>query len=117
MDSEHPSHYPSQAGIGIPPKTAADAPEAVCRLLKSYEPEALRWAVADDRYAIVIAILTQGEAEAFAWLWSVMSFENVRALVRQYGGAGCAEPDRVKLRDLLNLTATDIPHRPYIGLT
>ena len=95
--------------------TAADAPESVRQLLKSYDPKALRWRVRNDRYAIVIAILTRGGEEARQWLRNVLSHAEIRALVRQYGGSGCAEPDRVKLRKQLRLTTTDIPTRPYIG--
>jgi predicted HicB family RNase H-like nuclease len=95
--------------------TAADAPESVRQLLKSYDPKALRWRVRNDRYAIVVAILTRGGEEAMQWLRGVLPHAEVRALVRQYGGSGCAEPDRVKLRKQLRLTTADIPTRPYIG--
>lgn len=95
--------------------TAADAPESVRQLLKSYDPKALKWRVRNDRYAVVVAILTRGGDEAKQWLGSVLSQSEVRALVREYRGSGCAEPDRVKLREQLQLTTTDIPTRPYIG--
>lgn len=95
--------------------TAADTPESVRQLLKSYDPKALRWRVRNDRYAIVVAILTRGGEEAMQWLWSILSHGKVRELVREYRGASCAEPDRVKLREQLQLTTADIPTRPYIG--
>lgn len=40
---------------------AADAPEAVRRLLKTYDPSALVWTRPDDRYAIVCEILVRGD--------------------------------------------------------
>lgn len=101
---------------GKAPVTAADAPEAVRKLLKSYDPNALLWSDAGHRYEVVLAVLTRGGDEAKAWLWSVMSREQVRELVRQYQGAGCAEPDRVRLRRLLHLSTLEVPVRPYVGL-
>jgi hypothetical protein len=97
--------------------TAADSPEAVRRLLKSYEPQALLWAHPGHRYVIVREILARGDAEARAWLWSTMERRQVIELVRQHQGAGLAEPIRAKLRDELGLTADDLPIRPYIGLS
>jgi hypothetical protein len=96
--------------------TAADAPEAVRKLLKSYDPKALRWGTPSHRYEIVVTILTRGNREAKRWLWSVLSREEVRALVRTYRGAGCAEPARRLLRRQLKLTKRDVPSRPYAGL-
>ena len=43
--------------------TAADAPMAVQRLLKTYDPGSLRWANRDDRHAIVREILTACEQQ------------------------------------------------------
>jgi hypothetical protein len=96
-------------------RTAADAPESVRRLLKSYDPRALRWRVRAHRYAIVIAILTRGNAKAKEWLRRVLTSSEARALVRSYRGAGCAEPERALLRKELELTEADIPTRPYLG--
>src|SRR5687768_9375617 len=48
----------------VPPTTPQDAPRAVRRLLESYDPAALQWDVSDDRYAIVVAILTRGDPVA-----------------------------------------------------
>lgn len=101
---------------GKAPLTTADAPEAVRKLLKSYDPKALQWTDAGHRYEVVLAILTRGGDEAKAWLWSVLSRAEVRELVRRYRGAGCAEPDRAKLRRLLGLSTVDVPVRPYVGL-
>jgi hypothetical protein len=95
--------------------TAADAPESVRKLLKSYDPQELRWRVRNDRHEIVVTVLTRGNAEAKRWLWTVLSHGEVRELVRKYRGAGCAEPDRVLLRQQLKLTTTDIPIRPHLG--
>ncbi len=39
-----------------PPRTAADAPQAVRKLLKSYDPGRLRWSVQGHRHEIVVAI-------------------------------------------------------------
>ncbi len=100
----------------VAPTTAADAPESVRRLLKSYDLDAIRWNEKNDRHVIVVAILTRGDSAAKRWLWSVLSRSEVRDLVRQYGGAGCAEPDRVLLRKQLRLTTADIPKRAYLGL-
>lgn len=96
--------------------TAADAPMSVQRLLKSYDPADLRWAEADDRYAVVREILVKGDAAAKRWLGRRLKREQVRALVRSYRGAGCNEPERQKLRNKLGLTSEDLPVRPYIGM-
>ncbi len=96
-------------------RTAADAPLAVRRLLKSYDPAALRWENRSDRYAIVREILVRGDSVARRWLSRRLSRDEVRKLVRANRGAGCAEPDRQLLRRKLELTTTDIPVRPYIG--
>jgi hypothetical protein len=98
------------------PTTAADAPEAVVKLLKSYDPKDLRWLDRNHRHLIVVAILTRGNEEAKQWLWSVLPEERVRELVRSYRAAGCAAPDRAELRNQLGLTTTDIPTRPYLGM-
>lgn len=104
------------SNVGVSPETAADAPEEVRKLLKSYEPSELQWRHADHRHLIVVAILTRGNAAAQAWLWQVLSVEEVRELVRRYAGAGCAEPDRVLLREHLGLTTADIPARAFLGM-
>jgi hypothetical protein len=101
---------------GIAPRTAADAPESVRRLLKSYELEDVLWKEKNDRHVMVVTILTRGDSEAKRWLWSVLTRSEVRELVREYRGAGCAEPERVLLRKQLRLTTADIPMRPYLGL-
>ncbi|MGB8295578.1 MAG: hypothetical protein WCG85_09140, partial [Polyangia bacterium] len=44
--------------------TAAEAPETVRRLLKSYDVAALKWAESDHRYAIVREILVRGDDQA-----------------------------------------------------
>lgn len=96
--------------------SAEDAPESVIKLLKSYDPAALLWAERDHRHLIVVAILTRGNEEAKEWLWSVLSREEVRELVREYAGACCAEPERDQLRKELALTTADIPTRSFVPL-
>ena len=98
-----------------PPVTAADAPEPVRKLLKSYEPKALRWSIPGHRYEIVVAVLTRGNDQAKQWLWSALSRDQARKLVRKFRGAGCAEPARVLLRRQLKLSKIDVPTRPYLG--
>lgn len=102
--------------VAVAPETAADAPDDVVKLLKSYEPSELQWSNADHRHLIVVAILTRGNEAAKTWLWKVLPVDEVRELVRQYGGAGCAEPDRVLLRQQLGLTTVDIPARAFLGM-
>jgi len=97
------------------PTTAADTPECVRKLLKSYDPEELQWAELNDRHEIVVTILTRGDAPAKRWLSSVLSRSEVRNLVKEYRGAGCSEPDRALLRHLLRLTTTELPTRAYLG--
>jgi hypothetical protein len=95
--------------------SAAEAPDVVRRLLKGYDVSTLSWANPDHRYAIVRAILVRGDDQAAHWLGSILRRNEVRALVRQYRGAGCNEPERRKLRRELRLTVSDIPNRPYLG--
>jgi ribosomal protein L15E len=95
--------------------TAAEAPEAVRRLLKSYDVAALKWAESDHRYAIVREILVRGDDEAARWLHKILRLSEIRELVRRYRGAGCSEPERQKLRKEFRLTVDDIPSRPYLG--
>jgi hypothetical protein len=97
-------------------ETAQEAPVAVRRLLKSYDPAALHWRESNDRYAVVRAIIVRGDEEAKAWLRGMLRREQVRELVRAYRGAGCSEPERAKLRHDLRLSRRDILVRPYIGL-
>jgi hypothetical protein len=97
--------------------TAADAPLAVKRLLKTYDPAALRWAAPDDRHVIVREIVLRGDALANRWLRRKLSRAQIRSLIRAYGGAGCNEPDRAILRKKLNLTVKDIPVRPHLGFS
>jgi hypothetical protein len=96
--------------------SAADAPVAVRRLLKTYDPAALRWADPDDRHVIVREIVLRGDAVAKRWLRRKLSRTEVRSLIRAYAGAGCNEPARAVLRKKLNLTVKEMPVRPYLGL-
>jgi hypothetical protein len=97
------------------PTTAADAPEAVRRLLKSYRPSDLKWVDPHDRYVVVREVLLGGDPAAARWLANVLHRHEVRALVRRFAGAGVNEPGRKKLRKALNLSTADIPRRPYLG--
>jgi hypothetical protein len=97
--------------------TAADAPESVRRLLKSYEPQALLWGHPGHRYIVVSEILARGDDEARAWLWDTMERRQVIEMVREHRGAGLAEPVRARLRDELGLTTDDLPVRPYLGMS
>jgi len=94
------------------PLTGRDAPEAVRRLLKTYQPAALLWADPDHRYAIVREVLVRGDQTARAWLAAVMASADVRTLVKEYRGAGCSEPERQRLRTEFGLSTEDIPVRP-----
>lgn len=96
-------------------KSGADAPQSVRRLLKSYEPSDLDWSEPDHRYVIVREILLRGDEDAARWLRMVLNRNQVRALVRRYGGAGANEPDRERLRRELGLSVEEIPRRPYLG--
>jgi hypothetical protein len=80
-----------------------------------YDVSTLSWANPEHRYAIVRAILVRGDDQAAHWLGKILTRSEVRALVRQYRGAGCNEPERRKLRRELRLTVSDIPNRPYLG--
>lgn len=97
------------------PISAADAPPSVMRLLKTYDPAALQWARSDDRYAIVREILIRGDGPARVWLRTILRRVEVKALVREYRGAGCSEPERAQLRRQLRLNRRDVPARPYLG--
>ena len=109
-----------QAGAGGPrsqaPTSAADMPIEVRRLLKSYALKDLRWSEPMDRHAIVTAILTRGNADAERWLWTHCSVEEVRSLLRAFGGAGWGEEDRQILREKMGLTEHDIPRRPFAAM-
>jgi hypothetical protein len=95
--------------------TAQDAPGAVRRLLKSYDPAALVWADPDHRYLVTREILVRGDQAAVRWLRSLLRPVEIRELVRRHRGAGCSEPERVKLRKKLRLKAADIPIRLSSG--
>ena len=93
--------------------TGMDTPAPVRSLLKTYNPADLRWINPDDRYAIVCEILIRGNSEARQWLDQMLDLDQVRQLVKEYRGTGCTEPDRVRLRTEFNLSADDIPVRPW----
>jgi hypothetical protein len=95
--------------------TAAEAPAAVRRLLKSYDPGQLRWEKLNHRYVIVREVLLRGDERAVSWLRGLLFPRELRELIRRYRGAGCNEVERQKLRTALHLTADDIPARPSLG--
>jgi hypothetical protein len=94
-------------------ETAQDAPEAVRRLLKTYDPAQLKWSIPIDRYAVVREILVRGDGAARRWLRRVLPRKQVRNLLRAFAGAGCSEPERARLRKAFRLTVRDIPKRPH----
>lgn len=89
--------------------TAADAPSAVRRLLKTYDPKALRWVNRDDRHVIVREVLVRGDAVARRWLRRKLSRDEARELILEYGGAGSNEADRHILRKKLGVSVSDLP--------
>jgi hypothetical protein len=104
-------------GTAKPAERASSFPVAIRQLLKTYDPDQLRWDVPADRWAIVSAILTRGSAEARSWLNLRIPMKDLRALARQFKGAGLDEEDRAKVRTELGLTETDIPRRPFPEFT
>ena len=98
-----------------PAERASSFPIAVRQLLKTYDPDQLRWDVPSDRWAIVSAILTRGSPDARSWLSAKVPMPELRDLARQFKGAGLNEPDRARLREQLGLDETDIPRRPFVG--
>lgn len=101
-------------GRSVSVQTAADAPEAVRRLLKTYDPADLRWDDAAARYTVVREILVRGDRAAHRWLDRILTRAEVRKLVSRFRGMGCTEPERARLRDRLGLTTRDLPERPYL---
>jgi hypothetical protein len=89
--------------------TASEAPAAVRRLLRKYDPDGLRWRREEHRYLIVREILLRGDHRSLGWLRSLVSARRLRDLVRSYRGAGCDERERQQLRRSLRLTTSDIP--------
>jgi len=96
-------------------ESAADYPQSVRQLLKTYDPAKLRWGNPSHRWAIVAAILTREGDDARQWLASRLSRDEVRVLARDFRGAGLNEPDRAKLRSELALGESDIPERAFLG--
>jgi hypothetical protein len=90
-----------------------DLPSAVRRLLDSPPAPEPRWAVPEERHAIVVEILTRGDDAAERWLWSQTSKEDARSLLRSYGGAGFDDEARDLLRRKMGLSERDVPRRPF----
>jgi hypothetical protein len=97
--------------------TALEAPAAVRRLLKSYDPTRLLWAKRDHRYIIVREILLRGDDRSVNWLRRLLFPRELRDLIRRYQGAGCNEIERQKLRVALHLTVADIRPAPSVTRT
>jgi transposase-like protein len=91
---------------------SVELPAEVLELLPA-EPGPLRWRVPEERHGIVVEILTHGNEAAESWLWSQNSREEVRALLRRFGGAGYDDEAREMLRRKMGLTELDIPPRPF----
>jgi hypothetical protein len=92
---------------------AVDLPIAVRRLLDSSPAREPRWALPEERHTIVVEILTRGDDAAERWLWSQTSKDDVRSLLRQYGGAGFDDEARDMLRRKMGLSERDVPRRPF----
>jgi len=91
-----------------------DLPQSVAQLVKSYDTASLQWDRIDDRYAVVREILDRGAIEARAWLEAQLSWEELRALLREFRGAGFDEPGRARLRSEFDLTVDEIPVRAFV---
>lgn len=96
--------------------TAMDLPLEVQCLLKSYDLAALQWECAMTRHTIVVQVLTRGNEDAEHWLWATLSRDEVRDLLRQFGGAGADNEGRVVLRQKTGLTEEELPPRPFPGV-
>jgi hypothetical protein len=92
-------------------------PIEVRRLLDSPPSPELRWQVPEERHAIVVEILTRGDAAAESWLWAQNSREEVRSLIRRFGGAGYDDEARAVLRRKMGLSERDVPARPFRAST
>jgi hypothetical protein len=89
-----------------------ELPVEIQRLLDSVA-RTLQWSVPRERHDIVVEILTRGDTAAENWLWAQSSKEEVRALLRRFGGAGCDDETRDLLRRRMGLTEFAIPPRPF----
>lgn len=96
-----------------PALPAVMLPVEVLRLLDSAVARDARWHVPEERHAIVVEILTRGDASAERWLWAQNSRDEVRSLIRRFGGAGCDDEARAVLRRKMGLSERDVPTRPF----
>jgi hypothetical protein len=103
----------SKAATDLAAALAVDLPIAVRRLLDPATAGEPRWAVPEERHAIVVEILTRGDDAAERWLWSQTSKEDARSLLRRYGGAGFDDEARDLLRRKMGLSEQDVPRRPF----
>jgi hypothetical protein len=103
----------SKAAMDVAASIVVDLPIAVRRLLDSASSPEPRWAVPEERHAIVVEILTRGNDAAERWLWSQTSKEDARTLLRRYGGAGFDDEARDVLRRKMGLSERDVPRRPF----
>jgi len=96
-------------------KQLPSLPLSVTRLLKSYEVDTLDWNNPNDRYAIVREIIRSGALDARRWLGGMLSVDGVRAILKDFQGAGLNKPERALVRRRYRLTVADIPRRPFLG--
>lgn len=108
MAAEHASQ-----GLGKNPVTAKDLPIEVRRLLKSYDLAELRWDEPMVRHTVIVEVLTRGDENAERWLWATLTRDEVRALLRDFGGAGTDNEGRVVLRQKAGLSEEELPPRPF----
>jgi hypothetical protein len=109
VDGDHASGRPLKPEVEEPD---IELPAEVLALLHA-EAGPLRWRVPEERHGIIVEILTHGSEAAESWLWSQSSREEVRALLRRFGGAGYDDEAREILRRKMGLTELDIPPRPF----
>jgi hypothetical protein len=101
VDASAPAHSTKRAAVG-PMRAASDS-------RRSQVPE--------ERHAIVVEILTRGDAAAESWLWAQNSREEVRSLIRRFGGAGYDDEARAVLRRKMGLSERDVRARPFRAST
>jgi hypothetical protein len=99
-------------GSSVALVTGEDLPSGVQALLKSYELADLRWEKRNVRHTVVVEVLTRGHPDDEQWLWKTLGVDEVRALLREFGGAGADNEGRVVLRQKAGLSESEVPPRP-----
>jgi hypothetical protein len=89
------------------PRCASQRPSSGCS--RPCGPTALRRDNDADRHAVVVAIVLRGDADARQWFARRISPMEMRDLIGKFGGAGCNEPKRARLRREFNLTEERSP--------